>query len=443
MQNNIIFHGNDNLYDLIVHWFPTSYCNYSCSYCISHSPHVGKEMQFADISVLKNVVDKIFNINKERYVFLFSGGEPTIYPQFKELIKYILKNKNSFAYLFSNTHKNENYFQDLFIMDNFYLNFSIHLEYANIDHVKNIIKYANNFNKYIMVSLMVNPDLKEKCILFFNELLEYRKQYFFGLDLGLIYDNNNDIGLDSRYNQEDIDWFYKASEKFYIEENNNAYNGYIPDFFQDYNTKYIFTNYEAKYIPHRQSVVEKMKNFKDFYCLSGVNSISIDSNGNYKGQECSISNVVGNIHREEIDFFELIKPIKCNLDICDCRINNYIPKYRYKNDAYNKLDFYIENIIPTRYLYNIILNLKGKILSNEKIFFNLIDFMAWFIPVRKWRDNFRNKFKIETRPDQTRPDQTRPDQTRPNYHICSDYIYLYNNTKYNKLQPMLQYKTAA
>ncbi|WP_157153311.1 FkbM family methyltransferase [Brachyspira murdochii] len=46
-------------------------------------------------------------------------------------------------------------------------------------------------------------------------------------------------------------------------------------------------------------------------------------------------------------------------------------------------------------------------------------------------------------PDQTRPDQTRPDQTRPNYCICIDYIYVYNNSKYKKIQPMLQHKIAA
>ena len=38
---------------------------------------------------------------------------------------------------------------------------------------------------------------------------------------------------------------------------------------------------------------------------------------------------------------------------------------------------------------------------------------------------------------------TRPDQTRPNIYICSDYIYKYNNTKYKKIQPMLQYHIAA
>ena len=47
------------------------------------------------------------------------------------------------------------------------------------------------------------------------------------------------------------------------------------------------------------------------------------------------------------------------------------------------------------------------------------------------------------RPDQTRPDQTRPDQTRPNYSICINYICFYNNSKYKKIQPMLQHKIAA
>ena len=54
--------------------------------------------------------------------------------------------------------------------------------------------------------------------------------------------------------------------------------------------------------------------------------------------------------------------------------------------------------------------------------------------------NKNNTIKIFARPDQTRPDQTRPDQTRPN--ICKEYILLYNNIQYKKLQPTLQYKIA-
>ncbi|WP_198295194.1 glycosyltransferase family 2 protein [Brachyspira murdochii] len=62
--------------------------------------------------------------------------------------------------------------------------------------------------------------------------------------------------------------------------------------------------------------------------------------------------------------------------------------------------------------------------------------------IKGMRDNFElfiDIFKLAY--SKTRPDQTRPDQTRIN--ICIDYIYYYDNPKYQKLQPMLQYKIAS
>ena len=77
-----------------------------------------------------------------------------------------------------------------------------------------------------------------------------------------------------------------------------------------------------------------------------------------------------------------------------------------------------------------------------KVDYKSINRIAWWIPIRKWRNNFRSRFAIvdQTRPDQTRPDQTRPDQTRPVY---SDYICFYHNLKYKKLQAWLQYEITA
>ena len=64
------------------------------------------------------------------------------------------------------------------------------------------------------------------------------------------------------------------------------------------------------------------------------------------------------------------------------------------------------------YIFIYLFGIKLTIIVNEKN----INRIAWWIPVKKWRDNFRSKFARpdQTRPDQTRPDQTRPDQTRHN-----------------------------
>ena len=45
-----------------------------------------------------------------------------------------------------------------------------------------------------------------------------------------------------------------------------------------------------------------------------------------------------------------------------------------------------------------------------------IDKLAWFIPIRKWRDNFRNKFKIaeQSRAEQSRAEQSRAEQSMYN-----------------------------
>ena len=44
MNKNIKFHGNLKTNDMIIHWLPTNYCNYNCSYCIGHAPIVNKNM---------------------------------------------------------------------------------------------------------------------------------------------------------------------------------------------------------------------------------------------------------------------------------------------------------------------------------------------------------------------------------------------------------------
>ena len=107
----------------------------------------------------------------------------------------------------------------------------------------------------------------------------------------------------------------------------------------------------------------------------------------------------------------------------------FISKWEYFNHPIlkNKTNRIFILINNNDYNYNMInynkiseINLQSTIIKqNEEIkninikLDNLINTIAWWIPVKKWRDNFRNKIlnTDQTRPDQTRPDQTRPDQT--------------------------------
>ena len=87
-------------------------------------------------------------------------------------------------------------------------------------------------------------------------------------------------------------------------------------------------------------------------------------------------------------------------DIDDIRKN----KHFFEDYLYNSI-----NDINTKLLSinNELYNLNNKLLSISNFIYIVVNSISWWIPVKKWRENFRKKF----RPDQTRPDQTRPDQT--------------------------------
>lgn len=99
MREKILQHGNADLKQMIIHWLPTDFCNYNCSYCIAHAPHLKNGIEFIKLPLLITAVDKIFEINKDKYVFVFGGGEATLHPNFIQLVEYILKNENMHGYI--------------------------------------------------------------------------------------------------------------------------------------------------------------------------------------------------------------------------------------------------------------------------------------------------------------------------------------------------------
>ncbi|MEI0540528.1 hypothetical protein [Brachyspira pulli] len=115
----------------------------------------------------------------------------------------------------------------------------------------------------------------------------------------------------------------------------------------------------------------------------------------FDNTEISDIKSINNLTKTKIDLLnEILYHVKYNDNISD-KNKDIIDYITYIVDNYYNKD-------------KIILNgLNNKL----KIHNDRINKIAWWIPIRKWRDNFRSKFALE---DQTRPDQTRPDQTRPN-----------------------------
>ena len=124
------------------------------------------------------------------------------------------------------------------------------------------------------------------------------------------------------------------------------------------------------------------------------------------------------------------------------KIKNFIDKHYDKIFAYEIFEIFKQNLSEYKKnsLYNIhesrllhsfinrIMHLENNRVDLSRERFNdleyrvgkIIDSLAWFIPVRKWRDNFRNKFKMQSRAEQSRAEQSRAEQSRA---VMFEYAY--------------------
>ena len=408
-MDDISFHGTtDNNNFLNVSWVMLYNCNYKCSYCFTGQEPITDN--FVSIEKLKHAIDQIFKINVDKYIFGLIGGEITFHPHLIDIMNYINSfNKTIVVTIVSNGSKSEDYFEKLLeLTKNIKLNLviSIHMEYANLEHIISLTKLFNKYNNVnTTIKIMAHPEFKEKTKLFFEELIKIQKTYAFNIEIAELFGAPDFKELDNRYDEEFISWIDNSRKII----KNSEYKFDIPKS----NYKYKEENIS---ISHRNAMRYNLRKFENFYCLGGVNSLFIDFNGNYRGVSCSVLPLIGNIYDDDIDFYNLINYTKCTYKQCVCEVNDNVPKFRNKSQA----DEYIEkirkeksNLILNQFSKKIstldnqidILNKKIDVLNNENK--KLVDTIAWWIPIKKLRENFKNKFRAE---------QSRAEQITFNYY---------------------------
>lgn len=218
---------------LKVEWKFCKRCNFSCSYCSKYiHDNVSK---WKDISEYKMAVDKLMECTDKEIWLSFTGGEPCIYPQFKELVEYCKERGIDFLSVCSNGSRSPEYYVEL--ME--YLNniiISCHFEYQ-VDVVDSIIaikNYIKDTDKMMHVHIMMLPDhfqqagqvmrtLKENDIMFVVRRI--RPLYMPDGSVARPYEKNGELMLtkngpdyskDSGYYSEDEMRFFEGDIHEYI-----------------------------------------------------------------------------------------------------------------------------------------------------------------------------------------------------------------------------------
>jgi len=285
---------NKNLVSIT--WIPLWKCNFKCSYC--DSPTKTNALEFQPLEKIIDVFDNFIKIVKEennRVEITLSGGEPSIYPNFFDIIKYlttvcdlvsICTNLSFDSKKFFNMFKNvadkisinptfhpgcmkiEDFIYNLKNIKPFIFNknnVNLVADQYNIKEVDNIVKEINNIG--IKVNILTFKYFTDKIKK--NENLEQRK-----------YDN-----LEVLNSKKEIDKIKESKEKQGLS----------------------LSEYEAG-----------VKSSFGKRCLAGYKYIQIFPNGNIK--RCTIDKTyLGNIFDKDFHLYN--EPHKCVKKYCPHQFN--------------------------------------------------------------------------------------------------------------------------
>lgn len=246
---------------------------------------------------------------------------------------------------------------------------------------------------------MAHPELMDNFYNFFNNLFKLRNDLYFDLMITEVVEPPDFQHIDSRYTKEYFDlidtfrnkWNDIMLEKPYNGKNTNKNPFYHPT---KYFNIHINNNIEKAIVQPSLALRKGLKKFKKFYCCKGIEMIHIDFDGSYNGTLCYMP-PIGNIYNDGLDMLKLSEYIICDREQCGCSADDWTPKFREKQYA----DQYImkhrnkNSVLIMQQLINTIehINNSQKINNIDNKVNKLIDHIAWWIPLKKWRDNFRNK----------------------------------------------------
>lgn len=222
---------NDDCFNVV--WDLGRRCTFSCSYCGPH--HSNKTSVNTSLDVLKHTVDGIVEytniINSylkhpKKIILAFTGGEPTINPNFFNFIEYT---KKTYPHLKTNITTNGcyNLKKCQQIIDNVNnCTISYHTEASNEEKklVRSGIEHMKKLNYNFRINLMFHKDYFDECIAISKWLDKLGVRY----TPRVIGDSNNleDIkdGTAHVYNDEQLQWLknYWNEKKQKINNNVNT-----------------------------------------------------------------------------------------------------------------------------------------------------------------------------------------------------------------------------
>lgn len=298
----------------LVEWKLHNVCNYNCSFC--GDEHKDGSVRWQDLTTYQRYVDKIVNASKKNPLWIIlTGGEPTLYPDVIDLMKY-MKDSGVHVCLVSNGSRTLRFWEevrDANLLDQLFITY--HTEQTkDVEHVKNVLNifHSEPVKTCCLVTHTINT--VDETFNVINFMVENTGALIYSKAMNIY---NTDIY--SLYTKDQLEKLRKQSLYVGSKYDSKAKTNLPIDMQFNSELKLTYSDGTEEQIENAQKLMKEQKNsFYGWDCSIGIDNLRIDYNIVYRG-ECGVGDIIANLDIDELNFSS--SPVRCPNQTCVCAIN--------------------------------------------------------------------------------------------------------------------------
>lgn len=311
-------YSKKNYNTFFITWSLHNFCNFRCTYC---PPNLNNgTTKTINIENIKSFYTQIkTKVPNKKIIFAFSGGEPTLHPQFIDIIKYLSDNGCEICMTTNGSRgldwwqKAEPYIDHLVI--------SYHPQWTKKKKLIENIKFLSE-TTWVNLDLMMIPEYWDEIIDFSNSLRGLKNIAITYLPVQRDFGNGAQGLID-----------YTAEQLEFLQNPPNFYGDFLPSLTKLEKCKGQFgrgekivkySDHTIKKLDYKLLIANKENNFFGYTCDLGLEGLIIEINGDIYNAYCHVGGKVGNIF--EGNFNLRTSPIVCPKTYCSCSVDIEINK---------------------------------------------------------------------------------------------------------------------
>lgn len=311
-----IWPKNDNE-TFFVTWSLHNLCNYRCHYC---PPNLNNgTTDNVSLDDVKNFYSSLSAIaNNKKIIIAFSGGEPTMHPQFIDMIKFLSDNSCEICMTSNGSRKLDWWEEAEPYID--HLVISYHPAWAKKEKLINVIKFLIQ-TTWVNLDLMMMPE-------YWDDIISFGEIFKGETNVSVTYlPIQEDFGNGSKglikYSDEQLA-FLKSPPNYWgpFKPSNNKLQkcrGYFGK-----GLRYIEIDNKIQPLDYKYLIANDLNQFYGYECNLGQESLIIEVNGDIYNAYCHTGGIIGNIKDQSLN----LRPQKtiCKHQRCSCSVDIEISK---------------------------------------------------------------------------------------------------------------------